>query len=701
MSMDTNEEYRILLIEPDAAEADATQAALAETKGRAFSVEWVRDLSAGVARLNTGQIDAVLLDLFLSDCQGLATFEQLRQGAPQAPILIICDLGDESLAMEAVERGAQDYLLKTHCDSFHLGHALRNMIERTAVTEALFIEKERAEVTLNSIGDAVISTDMTEHITYLNVVAETLTGWSRQEAAGRPFAEVFHIIDGTTRERARNPMTLAVQENRTVGLTANCVLIRRDAYEMAIEDSAAPIHDRRGLVTGAVIVFHDVSVARARLLEMAHQAYHDALTDLPNRLLLNDRLDRTIEIARRHKRRLAVLFMDVDRFKRINDSLGHQVGDQLLRSVAEQLTGCVRSSDTVSRQGGDEFVILLSEIEQASDAIVSVRKILEAIAEPHDIAGHEIHITASIGVSLYPDDGHDAETLLKNSDGAMYDAKERGPGRFQFFQADMNLRAVEWQSLDHGLRRALDRDEFILHYQPKIDLETGVMVGAEALIRWRHPNRGLLPPMQFVPIAEDSGLIVPIGQWVLREACRQARAWQDAGLRLIPVAVNVSAVEFRNPGFLDAVRLNLEETRLEPRYLELELTESVLMAHAESTISLLRGLKDLGVQLALDDFGTGYSSLSYLKEFPIDALKVDESFVRGISDDLRGAPIVLAIISMGRSLHHRVIAEGVETAEQFAFLQAQRCSEGQGFYFSRPLAAEQFAKLLVTSEGAR
>ena len=265
----------------------------------------------------------------------------------------------------------------------------------------------------------------------------------------------------------------------------------------------------------------------------------------------------------------------------------------------------------------------------------------------------------------------------------------------------LNLRATERQSLERGLGRALDRQEFILHYQPKIDLETGVMVGVEALIRWRHPKRGLLPPTEFVPIAEDSGLIVPIGQWVLREACRQARAWQNAGLRLMPVAVNVSGVEFRSLGFLDGVRMSLEETRLESRYLELELTESVLMTHAESTVSLVRGLKDLGLQLALDDFGTRYSSLSYLKEFPIDALKVDESFVRGISDDLRGAPIVVAIISMGKSLHHQVIAEGVETAEQLAFLHAQGCDEGQGFHFSRPLVAEQFAKLLAPSEGAR
>jgi diguanylate cyclase (GGDEF)-like protein/PAS domain S-box-containing protein len=695
--MEMNMDHRILLISRDSADAETIRAALAEARGWAFSVEWVRQLSAGVERLNKGQIDAVLLDLFLPDCQGLETFEQLWPAAPDVPILIVCDQGDESLAMQAVERGAQDYLLKTHLDSDALRHALRSVIERKGAADALFVEKERAEVTLNSIGDAVLSTDIAGHVTYLNVAAESMTGWTRQDAGGRPLAEVFHIIDSETREPAPNPMAQAVQENKAVGLTTNCVLIRRDGHEVAIEDSAAPIHDRRGRVTGAVVVFHDVSRARAMSLQMSHLAHHDALTDLPNRVLLNDRLAGAIALGRRYRRQLAVMFLDVDRFKHINDSLGHEVGDQLLRSVAEQLTMCVRSSDTVSRQGGDEFVVVLSEMEHASNAVVSADKILAAVAEPHRVAGYELHITASIGVSVYPDDGPDAETLLRNADVAMYHAKERGRGRYQFFQPDMNVRAVERQSLERGLRRALDRHEFILYYQPKMDLESGAIIGAEALIRWRHPDRGLLLPTQFVPIAEDSGLIVPIGQWVLREACRQAQAWHDAGLRPMPVAVNVSAVEFRSTGFLDGVRGILEQTGLESRYLELELTESVLIADRDSTVSVLRGLKALGVQLALDDFGTGYSSLSYLNEFPIDALKVDGSFVRGITHDLHGAPIVRAVISMGKSLNQRVIAEGIETAEQLAFLRTQRCGEGQGYYFSRPLAAEQFTKLLASA----
>jgi diguanylate cyclase (GGDEF)-like protein/PAS domain S-box-containing protein len=568
-------------------------------------------------------------------------------------------------------------------------------MERKTAEEALFEERERAEVTLNSIGDAVVSTDVLGNVTYLNVVAERMTGWSREEAAGQPFAQVLRIVDGATRQIARNPMELAVRLDKTVRLSANCVLIRRDGFESAIEDSAAPIHDRHGKVTGAVMVFRDVSVARALSLQISHLAQHDSLTDLPNRRLLNDRLTQAIAWARRHRSQVAVLFLDLDRFKHVNDSLGHVLGDRLLQSVATRLMACVRGSDTVSRQGGDEFVVLVSELESAEDAAATAQKMLACVAAPHDIvAHHDLQITASIGVSLYPDDGQDAETLMKCADTAMYQAKEHGRNNYQFFRPEMNRRAVERQWIEGGLRGALDRHEFVLHYQPTMNLETGAMTGAEALIRWIHPDRGLIYPTQFVPVAEECGLIVPIGGWVLGEACRQARAWIDMGLQPIAVAVNISAVEFRDTGFLDHVCSILKNSRLEPRYLELELTESALMQHAESTTSVLQALKDIGVQIAIDDFGTGYSSLSYLRQFPIDVLKVDQSFVHEIAGDLNGTPIVSAMITMGKSLGHRVIAEGVETREQLAFLLAQHCGEGQGFYFSPPVAADEFAKLL-------
>jgi diguanylate cyclase (GGDEF)-like protein/PAS domain S-box-containing protein len=687
---------KLLLIEGDPADAKVIQAALADARCGLFDVESVRQLSDAYERLGKEGIGAVLVDLFLPDSQGIETFDKLLLAAPHVPILVLSGPGDEDIAIQALQRGAQDYLLKGELTSHSLSRALRNMIERKAVEEALFIEKERAQVTLNSIGDAVLSTDISGNVTYLNLAAESLTGWSREEASRRPVAEVFRIMDGATRQPVRNHMELAVQQNKAFGLTANCILIRRDGLEFAIEDSIAPIHDRRGQVTGAVMVFHDVTAARATSLRISHLAQHDCLTDLPNRLLLNDRLTRAIASARRNGNRLAVLFLDLDRFKHINDSLGHAIGDKLLQSVAERLVTRVRGSDTVCRQGGDEFVVLLSELGHPEDAAACAKKILTALTAPHRIAQHDVHVTVSIGVSTYPEDGQDAETLVKSADTAMYQAKENGRNNYQFFRHHMNVRAAERQSLEGSLSRALERHEFVLHYQPKINLETGAITGAEALIRWLHLGRGLISPAQFVPIAEETGLLLPIGQWVLREACRQARAWLDAGLRPVPVAVNISAVEFRDKGFLEGVRAILKDTRLEPRNLELELTESVLMQHAESTASVLQALKAMGVQLAVDDFGTGYSSLSYLRRFPINALKVDQSFVRQITADADDAIIASAVISMGKSLKLRVVAEGVETREQLAFLQDQCCDEGQGYYFSRPVVAEQFAKLLGT-----
>jgi diguanylate cyclase (GGDEF)-like protein/PAS domain S-box-containing protein len=684
---------KILLIDNNPAVAHDIRSALAESNG-AFDVEWVRLLSEGLERLSKDGITAVLLELSLPDSQGMDTFDKLLNAAPDVPILILGGEVREDLATEFVGRGAHDYIPPGHFDSYSLTRALRSAIARKAIEDALYAEKERALVTLNSIGDAVLCTDIGGNITYLNLVAETMTGWSREEATGKPLAEIFHIVDGPTHKAALDPMEMAIAQNKTVGLTVNCVLIHRNGFESAIEDSAAPIHDRVGRVIGAVIVFHDVTAARAMSLQMTHSAQHDLLTGLPNRLLVNDRISQAIALAGRRKRPMAVLFLDLDRFKYINDSLGHATGDKLLKSVANRLLAAVRGSDTVSRQGGDEFVILLAEITSPEDAAVTASKVLFSLSAPYLIGEQELHIGGSIGVSVYPADGKDAETLIKNADTAMYQAKERGRNNFQFFTAEMNRKAVERQALEGSLRRALERNEFLLHYQPKVNLGTGAITGVEALIRWQHPERGLVPPSQFVPIAEDCGLILQIGRWVLCEACRQASAWQRAGLAPLPMAVNVSAVEFRDPGFVEGVRAALLEAGLEARYLELELTEGVLMEDAESTASVLQELKKMGVQLAVDDFGTGYSSLSYLRRFPIDTLKIDQSFVHRITAEPDDSTIVSAIIHMGRSLHRLVIAEGVETQEQRDYLLTQHCEQGQGYLFGRPLSAVQFAGLL-------
>jgi len=687
----------VLLIHDDAAKAQMVRNALLSSLEGLFIVEWVERCADGVRRLRKGgskRIAAVLVNLYLPDSTGIETFDTLFVASPEIPILVLSSLARESSARLAVQRGAQDYLLDDDFDGYLLPKALRNMIERASNVEALFREKERAQVTLNSIGDAVVSTDIAGNVTFLNPIARAMTGWSTDEALGRPFEQVFRIVDVANGTRVVNPMMLVIKENRSAKLPPGCKLIRRDGTESGIEDSAAPIHDRRGTVTGAVMVFHDVTQAQAVSEKMSHLARHDFLTDLPNRFLLNDRLSQAISAAQRDRQKLAVLCIDLDRFKHVNDSLGQSVGDQLLLSVAGRLVASVQTADTVSRQGGDEFVVLLSSIAHVDEASLSAQKILTLVGMPHQLEEHSLQITASVGIGIYPDDGTDAETLVKCADIAMLNAKNDGRNNYQFFKPSMNEHAQERQSLESGLRHALDQREFELHYQGKIDLVTETLTGAEALIRWHPPGREVALPKDFIPIAEHSGYIVPIGRWVLREACLQRRVWLDAKLAPIRIAINISAVELRSKNFVGHVRAILEETRLEASYLEFELTETALMQDPRSTIEVLRELKEMGIKLTLDDFGTGYSSLSYLRRFPIDALKIDRSFVRGLCTNADDAKIVSAVINLGRSFHLQVIAEGVETRAQFIALQGQNCAEGQGYYFQKPAAAGEFAKLL-------
>ncbi|HYD95330.1 MAG TPA: EAL domain-containing protein [Noviherbaspirillum sp.] len=689
----------VLIVTDDTADAKLLRETLATARDGPFAIEWSRTLAHALSRLQCGGIDIVLLDPCLPDSQGLGAFDTLFKLMPSMPIMTLCDEDGEDFAVEAVQRGAQGFLSKGYFQNALVPQALRNVIQRKRVEEALFVERERARVTLESIGDAVLSTDVACNITYLNREAERMTGWRREEASGRPVAEVLQLIDGATRQPARDPLQLVIKHEKSLALHAMSVLRRRDGSEAPIEDSAAPIFDRNGVVTGAVVTFRDVSEARAMAQKMEHLAQHDCLTGLPNRILLHDRLEQAMAYAKRNGARVAMLFLDLDNFKHINDSLGHTVGDKLLQSVASRLTAQVRHSDTVSRQGGDEFVVLVMEDAHDERAAVLAEKILRSLAEPHHAGGNELHVTTSIGISLFPSDGANVETLLKNADTAMYHAKKKGRNNYQFFDGEMNARAVERQSTEAELRRAIDRGEFVVHYQPKVDLLTGNFTGAEALVRWVHPRRGIVFPDSFIPVAEDSGLIVPIGRMVLRQACAQAKAWLDQGMPPMAVAVNVSGIEFRSKRFFENVHEVLQETGLEARFLQLELTETVLMRNIESSSALLYRLKEMGVQLAVDDFGTDYSSLSYLTRFPIDVLKIDQSFVQMISAGSGNSIIVGAVIGMGANLGQRVIAEGVETQEQLRFLHAHHCDEGQGYLFGRPVPAADFGALARTLSG--
>lgn len=685
---------RVLIVTSNQDDAKTLKEVLATVKDGPFITEWVTLLTEAKARIESGGIDVILLDVVLADSKGIVTFDKLYALSPQIPIMTLCAEDSEALAIEAVQHGAQGYLLKGHFSSNLVPQYLRNIIQRKAVEEAMHIVKTRAEVTLNSISDAVIGTDVLGNVDYLNVAAERMTGWTKAGALGHHIKEVMQIINGETREPKENPIELVLKLNKPIGLSPGTILIHRLGGESAIEDSASPIQDISGKNSGAVIVFHDTSAQHLMAAEMEHLAQHDYLTNLPNRMLLNDRISQAIAYAKRHSTNAAVLFLDLDNFKHINDSLGHEIGDKLLQSVAKSLTSCVRGSDTVSRQGGDEFVVLVMFEQESKDVALTCEKILFALSAPHFINKHELHITTSMGISIYPEDGLDADTLIKNADTAMYHAKEKGRNNYQFFKSEMNLRAVERQMIEANLRRALENDEFIVHYQPKVNLNTGKITGSEVLIRWIHPEWGMMSPSRFISVAEDSGLIVGIGRWVLSEACTQLKHWQDKGLESGTIAVNISAVEFRHKDFVNGIREILAKTGLDPACLQLEITETVLMRDAEASNDILQQIKEMGVQLAVDDFGTGYSSLSYLNQFPIDVLKIDQSFVQEIVDNGYEGIIVSAVIAMGNSLKLKVVAEGIEEEAQLTFLRGQHCEEGQGYIFSRPLGAEQFAELL-------
>jgi diguanylate cyclase (GGDEF)-like protein len=428
-----------------------------------------------------------------------------------------------------------------------------------------------------------------------------------------------------------------------------------------------------------------------------HLAHYDELTGLANRNMINQRLNQALARARRNDKPLAILFIDLDRFKNINDTLGHGAGDNVLKEVAERLRECLRDSDTIGRLGGDEFVVLLEELSEPMHSAAVAQKIITAVAKPYTLDAQEFHITASVGISAYPADSEDMQSLLKNADIAMSRAKELGKNNYQFYSAQMNRHTLDRLALESSLRRALERNEFVLHYQPKVDIRSGRITGMEALMRWQHPTNGLIPPMQFIPLAEETGLIVAIGEWVLRAACAQSQSWRKQGLPPLRLAVNLSARQFNHEHLLQDVEKVLNDTGLDPTGLELEITESMVMHDPERAVMLLNKLRAMGISISIDDFGIGYSSLGYLKRFPVDSLKIDRSFIMGLPLDNDDAAIAQAIIAMAHTLKLSVIAEGVETDEQLRFLRDHLCDEVQGYYFSKPVPKHEFASLVLNN----
>ena len=531
-------------------------------------------------------------------------------------------------------------------------------------------------------GEAILVVDRRSRIVEVNRAFEQITGYCRDEVIGNPLGMLL------SRRHDPGAYRQILAALSAQGFWQGEVWSRRKNREIyPLWGSLSVIRDEQGRVCHVVAMFSDISESKATEARIQHMAHHDFLTGLPNRFLLNDRLEQLLVSARRNRTRFAVLFIDLDRFKNVNDTLGHKVGDRLLCVVAERLAKLLRQSDTVSRQGGDEFVVLLSEIDGPGEVAHVAFKLLRLLSEPCLVDGHELTITPSIGIAIGPDDGDDLDTLLKHADLAMYQVKQQGRDSFQFFRPEMTTRMLEMLNLEKDLRQAIRREEFELFYQPQVDLVTGRVIAVEALLRWRHPQRGLVAPAEFIPLAEETRLILPLGEWVLREACRQAAEWRRGPQPHLRVAVNLSTVQFQQPDLIGQVCSALQDSGLAADALELEVTESLLMVDANEAIRTLGALQSMGVTLAIDDFGTGYSSLAYLKQFPVSRLKIDRSFVRDINEDRDDAAICSAVIGLAASLNLEVVAEGVETLEQLERLRQSACHLAQGYLLGRPLSA--------------
>ncbi|MFA1030692.1 hypothetical protein ALP10_200150 [Pseudomonas syringae pv. helianthi] len=575
---------------------------------------------------------------------------------------------------------------------------ITDVTDRKHAETALYREKERIRITLNSISDAVIATDVGGLISFLNPIAEEMTGWKVEEALGQTIEAVMPLRETSTERELHNPIRIALSQRRTVGMTLNARLVRRDGSTLEVEDSAAPIFDSDNELTGAITVFHDVSEARALAIKMAHLANHDALTNLPNHMLLRDRTEQAIRDAKRVGCRVAFLFFDLDHFKSINDASGHSTGDQLLQQVASRLKKSMRGNDTVSRQGGDEFIGLLHNIQKIEDVATAAENFLAFLSEPYWIENNRYDLTVSIGISLFPDDSDNMATLYHQADAAMYRAKQDGRNRFQFFCTEIEDSLRSCHLLERRMRVAVENQEFEVYYQPKVDAKHSTIIGAEALVRWRRSDGQLISPAEFIPMAEETGLIVPIGLDVLRKACLAGVKWHAEGFHIL-IAVNVSLVQMGEVNFVDSVKGVLKETGIAPELLELEITEAVFASDMIRTRDSLFDLKALGISIALDDFGIGYSSLAYLKRFPIDVLKIDQSFVRDMLTDNSDAGIVEAIVQMARSLSLSLVAEGVEQEAQAQALLALGCQVMQGYLYGRPMPMQDFEAFLFRGIG--
>jgi diguanylate cyclase (GGDEF)-like protein/PAS domain S-box-containing protein len=687
---------RVLLIEDNPLEAELIADMLVHSRREQFVLEHVMRLEAGLDRLDAGSIDVVLLDFSLPDSAGLPTYTRTRERAPRVPVLILTNLDDEELAARAVREGAQDYLVKRELDADLLFRAIRYAVERKSAEERLAASEERYALAVLGANDGIWDWDVRTGQTYFSPRWKAMLGFevgeihdSAEEWLARVHPDDVSGLRDALNAHLRNGDAHFEHEHR---------LRTKNGEYIWVLSRGIAIRDGGGTPTRMAGSLTDVSDRKRAEQQLMHDAFHDALTQLPNRSLFLDRLGLALEQSRRTRGvSFAVLFLDLDRFKNLNDSLGHSAGDELLVEFAGRLHRYLRPGDTLARLGGDEFGILLTGIESPEDATRVAERIQDLLSQKFVIGPHEVITTTSIGIAMGSSEYERPEEILRDADTAMYRAKAAGRACYQVFDQAMHRSVAALLKLEMDLRRAVERDSFVMHYQPIIALDGGRIVGFEGLVRWVDPERGVVPPMRFINVAEETGLIVPIGWWALRETCRQVREWQ----RRFPVkpplyaSVNISGKLFSQQNMVETIWRTLEETGLPASSLRLEITENVLMDHGELALKLLAELRALGVQFSVDDFGTGYSSLSYLQRFAYDTLKIDRSFIAGMEKQADVGAIVQTIVGLGNILGMTVIAEGVETPLQLERLRAMRCSHAQGYWFSEPVDKAQAEELLV------
>ncbi|CAB1369474.1 putative bifunctional diguanylate cyclase/phosphodiesterase [Denitratisoma oestradiolicum] len=675
---------RILLVEDNPGDARLLELLLKEAHQdeRITDYEFTHaaSLGEGLQTLGQGAFDIILIDLSLPDAHGRDSYLRIQRGAPDLPVVALTGNDDEGLAAELVAAGAQDYLVKGQVDARLLARALRYAIERKRGEEKLRLVAQVFEVAL----EGILVTDAAQSVISVNRAFSDITGLVEGRVVGRPMfglhqsEGLFHKVWATQSS-----------EEHWQG-EAICHRASGETFPVWLNVNA--VKNTLGSVTHFVAAFNDITALKRSEERLRHIAHHDALTNLPNRLLFEDRLDQALAHVRRSASLAAVLFIDLDRFKLVNDTLGHTSGDILLRTAAQRLRGCVREVDTVARLGGDEFAVILGDLNSREDAAVVARKVLEAMGGAFELDSQEVFVTASIGIAMYGREEQNQVNIMEQADIAMYHAKRTGRNAYHFYAEDMNIQSRQRLALETDLRRALERNEYLLYYQPQVDPSSGEMIGVEALLRWQHRERGLVMPAEFIPLLEETGMIIPVGEWVMRTACIQAHKWLDEG-RPLRMAVNLSARQLRQEDLAERVRSILLETGLPPGLLEIELTETIVMENAGEAVIALNRLKDLGVRIALDDFGTGASSLAYLKHFPIDTLKISSAIIVELEDETDAA-IAGAVISMARNMKLSSVAEGVENVQQLDFLRREQCDSIQGYLISRPMSAQAFAEML-------